>query len=391
LIIYITLNIKLIQLSTTHQIHSNIARANLGQFGRNEWGIVGFNCSSIQVLANHIKNEIRDFQIAYVDADHQTTNDSTTEQFPSFELTDKINYYQLNWKDDDLNLYKKRILLNEADLILVNGNHFEAKRQIICIDDDRLPSLKKRLTQFTNVQAFILKDANTTIPNFLKEKIEDWQKLPVFNLAEIEPIVQFVQDDLNNKLPPLNGLILAGGKSQRMGQDKGNIKYYDKPHRNYLAELIEPFCKDTYISTNESLAKSRFKTITDTFVKMGPMGAILSAFQYKPDVAWLVLACDYPLMNTATIQQLIDNRKPSKLATTFQSVVNEFPEPLITIYEPKSYAVLLQFLAQGYACPRKMLINSNINMLQANQPDIFINANHPSEMETAKQQIEHAK
>jgi len=377
-------------MSVTHQKHSNIPRANLGKFGRNEWAIVGFTCPTIQQLAKEITNKLNpDYKIAYVDADHHSSKE--TSSIPQFELMDKIDFYQLQWQEEDLNFYKQRMLFNETDIVLINGNHFEATRQLVCVDEDRLPSLQKRKDQLTGAGAFILKNASTKIPEFLKEKITNWETLPVFNLENNSAIQQFIQDDLNKQIPPINGLILAGGKSQRMGQDKGSINYFDKPHREYLAEMIAPFCTETFISINEKLLESKYKTLPDTFVGMGPMGAILSAFQYNPDAAWLVLACDYALMNTATIQQLIDSRMPSKNATTFQSIENEFPEPLVAIYEPKSYSVLLQFLAQGYACPRKMLINSNIHMLQVEQlkhPEVFKNVNHPEEMKAAFKQIE---
>lgn len=374
----------------SHQKHSNLNRTNLGKFGRNEWAIVGFNCGDIQQLAKTITTQLKSkFQIAYIDADHQSSKNN--DSIPQFELTDKINFYQLHWQDTDFNLYKRRMQFNEMDLVLVNGNHFEGARQIVCTDEDRLPSLQKRITQFTNVGAFILKEASTNIPDFIKEKLSNWQSIPVFHKEDTQSIIQFIQDDLTNNIPTLNGLILAGGKSQRMGQDKGSLNYYGKPHREYLAELIQPFCENTFISTNDLETETDFQILPDTFVGMGPMGAILSAFQHKPDSAWLVMACDYPLMTTTTIQQLLENRQPSKTATAFQSVENEFPEPLVTIYEPKSYPILLQFLAQGYACPRKMLINSNIQVLQAKQPEVFKNVNHPEEMEAALKQIDHAK
>ena len=60
-----------------------------------------------------------------------------------------------------------------------------------------------------------------------------------------------------------------------------------------------------------------------------------------------------------------------------------FVEPLITIYEPKAYPILLQYLAQGYSCPRKMLINSDVEIVEID--DAFIrNINTPEEFESAK-------
>ena len=88
-----------------------------------------------------------------------------------------------------------------------------------------------------------------------------------------------------------------------------------------------------------------------------------------------------PLLDEYTISQLAGFRNPSKVATAFNSPANEFPEPLIAIWEPRSYPILLQFLAQGYACPRKVLINSNVELLDAERPEALRNVNKPDEME----------
>jgi molybdopterin-guanine dinucleotide biosynthesis protein A len=109
------------------------------------------------------------------------------------------------------------------------------------------------------------------------------------------------------------------------------------------------------------------------------MGAILSAFRQNPNTAWLVVAVDLPLLDKSTLQLLIENRNPSKLATAFNSPVNEFPEPLIAIWEPRAYPVLLQFLAQGYSCPRKALINTDVELLDAPNPEALFNVNTPEE------------
>jgi len=85
-----------------HQKHSNIPRANLGKFGRNEWAIVGFTCTVIQQLAQEITSGLKPgFKVAYVDADHQSSKNNGA--IPDFELMDKIDFYQLQWQDADFN------------------------------------------------------------------------------------------------------------------------------------------------------------------------------------------------------------------------------------------------------------------------------------------------
>ena len=74
------------------------------------------------------------------------------------------------------------------------------------------------------------------------------------------------------------------------------------------------------------------------------------------------------------------------MATAFQSPVNEFPDPLLTIWEPKSYTLLLNYLAQGYSCPRKVLINSDVEIVEIDEHFIR-NINTPEEYKDAYKEI----
>ena len=100
----------------------------------------------------------------------------------------------------------------------------------------------------------------------------------------------------------------------------------------------------------------------------------------------MVLATDVPFVDDEVIQLLLKNRNPSKVATAIKGKGKEFVEPLITIYEPKAYPVLLQYLAQGYSCPRKMLINSDVEIIEVDD-SLIRNINTPEEFELAKKEL----
>ncbi|HWZ35922.1 MAG TPA: NTP transferase domain-containing protein, partial [Mucilaginibacter sp.] len=127
--------------------------------------------------------------------------------------------------------------------------------------------------------------------------------------------------------------------------------------------------------------------LPDTFLDLGPFGAILSAFREKPDSAWLVVACDMPLLNAETFGHLIGNRNTSTIGTAYENGADGFPEPLITIWEPKSYSVLLAFLAQGHSCPRKVLINSDTHLLQPLDAAALTNVNTVEDFEKIKHHL----
>lgn len=379
-----------------HKKHSVISRPTYGNFGRNEWAIVGTLCGAIKTLADAVITALSpDYKCAYIDASH--AHSDAEEALPGrlaagavAEYTDQIQYHQLDF-NKELNPFQFRQLLSDMDAVLVNGNHQEAKAQVVVIDESKRASLQKRVSQLTNVQLLLLADNADEVFDFVQEAIPSWQELPLYRLNQTDKIVAFFQKQLQQAKPVLNGLVLAGGKSMRMGQDKGAMEWHGKAQRYYMADLLKEFCPEVFISCRpeqEPDLSSSYKTIADTFTGLGPYGAILSAFREQPDAAWLVVACDLPLLNQNTLQYLVENRNTSSIATTFESPHDGFPEPLITVWEPKSYQVLLSFLAQGYTCPRKVLRNSEITMLEPIHPEALLNVNTPEESEKVKQMMQ---
>lgn len=197
-----------------------------------------------------------------------------------------------------------------------------------------------------------------------------------------------------NNVPVLNGLVLAGGKSKRMGTDKDLIKWHGKEQRYYTADLLNSFCEEVFISCRPEQANNiavTYKPLSDTFLNMGPLGGILSALRSQRDKAWLVIACDLPLVNEKVLQHLIENRDTSKMATTYKSPFDGLPEPLITIWEPAGYPVLLNFLGKDIICPRKVLMNSDVLLMEPLQPEALMNVNTPEEAVKVKELLKNKK
>ncbi len=185
--------------------------------------------------------------------------------------------------------------------------------------------------------------------------------------------------------PLLYGLVLAGGKSVRMGHDKSIMQWHGKEQRYYMADLLGKVCGEVFISCREeqqTQIDGSYQLLVDSYSGAGPLIGILSAFKSNPNVAWLVTACDLPLLDLSTLQYLIQNRDSSSIATTFQSPHDGFPEPLITIWEPASFERLQVHITDGYTCPRKALIRNeaNVKMLTAPNPEVLINANTPEDV-----------
>ncbi|MFN8348447.1 MAG: NTP transferase domain-containing protein [Spirosomataceae bacterium] len=174
----------------------------------------------------------------------------------------------------------------------------------------------------------------------------------------------------------MNGLILVGGRSTRMGTDKSQLVYHEKPQWQYLCDLLVPFCPKTFFScrAEQTLHFPPEKLLIDHYV-IGPLGGILSAFDKCPDEAWLVVACDMPSVNEQTIDFLYRNRDVSKSATAFQNPQTHLPEPLLTVWEPASYPLLSEARKKGQRSPLRVLQNANVNLLECPHPEWLTNVN----------------
>ncbi len=176
----------------------------------------------------------------------------------------------------------------------------------------------------------------------------------------------------------MNCLILIGGKSSRMGTDKSLLNYHGKPQREYLFNLAQKYCSEVYFSCREEQKFSE-KTIIDKYAELGPISGILSAFEHDKNSAWLVVACDMPLINEHAFETLIKHRKPEKVATTFFNDKNNAPDPLFTIYEPKAYEQLAEYVKSGNKSPKIFLQNTDIQLIKSENIDFLKNINTKEE------------
>src|SRR5690606_5188005 len=93
------------------------------------------------------------------------------------------------------------------------------------------------------------------------------------------------------------GVVICGGQSARMEEDKSWIDYHGQPQWLHLSQKLKPFCSVVVLSGNAQQSfGSKTNVILDKkeFSDHGPIGALLSVWHHFSDKNLLVLACDYP-------------------------------------------------------------------------------------------------
>lgn len=182
---------------------------------------------------------------------------------------------------------------------------------------------------------------------------------------------------------PLYGLILAGGRSTRMGEDKATLAYHGATQLDWAMALVKPFVERAYVSVRpdqiDEPVRARYPQIVDVHRDLGPIAGLIAAQTQHPDVAWLVLACDLPFLDAGTLHRLIAARAPHRAATAYRSRHDALPEPLCAIYEPASRELIATYAASGKHCPRKFLIQSDAYLLDQPNPQALENINTPEE------------
>ncbi len=367
-----------------HQKHTKLTLRDNDTFAPNEIAILGTKCGVIADLVTQISERLSDYKIAYFDASH-------SKDVQKNKLSNYVFHHEGNVQitsTEAVNKFNQQIQFSQYDYVFINGNHYQGSKQILVLDAEKEASVLKRLDQLGSIQFVIKMTDNSKFFPFLEEKYPQIKNLTCYTINEVDKIANHIKNLIKEKIAPIKGLVLVGGKSTRMGTNKSELNYHGKPQKEYVKELLENNNLQTFYSIEKASEKE--EEIADTFLNLGPFGGICAAFQKDPNSAWFVVATDVPFVDKNLIRLLLQKRNSSKIATTIKGKNKQFPEPLITIWEPKAYPILLQYLAQGYSCPRKILINSDIEIVEVE--DNFIrNINTPEEFELAKKNIKNKR
>jgi molybdopterin-guanine dinucleotide biosynthesis protein A len=195
---------------------------------------------------------------------------------------------------------------------------------------------------------------------------------------------------------PLKGLVLAGGQSVRMGADKAAVEFAGAALLDRAVAALTGVVTEVYVSARvvQSSEGSRgaYPLIVDQHENIGPAAGILAAHVSDPAAAWLVIACDMPLLDKESLAVLRDGRAHEMDATCL--IVAELAplEPLCAIYEPGTLARFQALVeAGGNTSPRAWLANANTRRVVAPGQHVLRGANTGAELAELKIELEAAE
>jgi molybdopterin-guanine dinucleotide biosynthesis protein A len=175
----------------------------------------------------------------------------------------------------------------------------------------------------------------------------------------------------------MNGIVLAGGRSSRMGQDKSMLNYHGIPQYEYVYNLLLPFCEKVFISSN-TLQVNHVLPDDVNYRAIGPMAGLLTAFEME-ETDWLVIAIDYPLFGAEEILQLL---KPStKIASIFFNPESNFYEPYIGLYRKEFKKIVYSYYEHKVYSLQKILRCNEIEKIIPNDLKVIKSVNSMKELQ----------
>ena len=149
----------------------------------------------------------------------------------------------------------------------------------------------------------------------------------------------------------LYGLVVCGGQSSRMGVDKSRLIYRQKEQRFEVYDMLKNLCDEVIISCNNEQIKSTPSHITaiadnEEYDGIGPIAALLTAFDKFQDHDFLVVGIDYPFLTAADLEHFITNTKRNGMAAAFYNTEG-FYEPLLSWYSKNCGNALRQMFKNG--------------------------------------------
>lgn len=191
----------------------------------------------------------------------------------------------------------------------------------------------------------------------------------------------------------VTGIVLAGGESRRMGQDKAAIEIDGISLLNKTVQLFKGLFPEVVAVSKEPghFGHVDCREVGDLFPGMGPMVGILTAFKVTASDYIFVAACDMPFLNRNVIELIVREGLGFDIALPKRG---EKGDPLHALYSRNCYKSMLSFLEnEGRSLNRyidslpekkiRRIGEEEINKVDSQFLSLF-NMNTPEELEKAK-------
>lgn len=244
-------------------------------------------------------------------------------------------------RDGHLDLPLQRLLLGEADLVVVEG---------------ALDSCGPRVIELPPPDGSV---QNLSVFGLGADCVLFGERRPVqevppggvawFEPAELSDLVEHLLENLERKLRsrPIWGLVLPGQAAA--------------PDIQAWLNLLSNCCERVFVAGSGQ--GEGFESAPDNHLALSDLGRILSCLETHPESAFLVGGGAFTPASDVAVQVLLNGRDPFRVATAIREPDTHLPGRLPTLWEPKARSRILTALAADLRCSQRILTQSRIQLL----------------------------
>ena len=180
------------------------------------------------------------------------------------------------------------------------------------------------------------------------------------------------------------GVVLAGGLSSRLGQEKALLRVHGREQPDLLCRthnLLTALLPQCWVACRPGRPRPGYDCLFDQVEGLGPFSGVYAAV--------LALSCDLPFMDDATLRRLLaarDAASSDRLLTTFCQTETGFIEALTAIYEVAALPLFDKAQAQGERKLSRIIPQERQERIAYSQGEAlpFFNINYPADLELVR-------
>ncbi|HOK52258.1 MAG TPA: molybdenum cofactor guanylyltransferase, partial [Bacteroidales bacterium] len=139
----------------------------------------------------------------------------------------------------------------------------------------------------------------------------------------------------------ITGIILAGGKSSRMGISKAWLTIENKRFIENAISILRPYCHNILISANTREYNTYgYEVVCDRYPSIGPMGGLEACLNRSETEKNLVIPCDVPNISAMIIHHILHSVNDAYVVVPIWD--NNTLEPLIGYYSKRIYPIIIE-------------------------------------------------
>lgn len=190
---------------------------------------------------------------------------------------------------------------------------------------------------------------------------------------------------MTDKAQKITGILLAGGKSSRMGKEKGFIKLGEKMLYQYPLRVLESLCDEILISTCKKLEiEENHEQVCDDIPGLGPIGGISTCLKKSSNNVNIILSYDLPMVKRELLEEL--SRSNTANDVVLPAMKPGQIEPLCGIYKKDVALVMQDQISKGIYAVHKVLPLVQAKIIQITpampfyHPELFRNINAETDL-----------